>query len=365
MARDLDRRDFSESRTSAERRRELDGLVAATSSEAGLLSVDLPQFAVDRVDPTTNNPAVITFAPPPREPTQRLEAAPGLVADQPADFVGRALQVVDSIGAPLGLAPGQPGEFDADLSVHETTSGARIVHLEQQYKGIPIFQAAKAVRFGPDGTLDALVGRTITIDDDRDPAPKLTAEEAVMAAANFVATPDEDEQGGVELTDEFGTPVPSPTVDLADFGPRVLARFLNRPEQPTVLDSGPFHEQIRANLVWFPLDIADLRLAWETVLTLPGGVDQYRVLVDANSGETLYARQLIQSVRATANVFTVSGAQPRQSLSLPVPVGAYGVPIPQDLPSGFPADWVDGDSTAGNTTFAAPDPEPRSAAPAA
>jgi extracellular elastinolytic metalloproteinase len=350
MARELDRRDFTTSAVTPGRQRELNDLAAGLSSEAGLLGVTLPPFVIGGVDPTTNNPSVVTFAPAPPD----AGATGGLTAggDRSQDLVGRALEVVGTIGGVLGLAPGQPAEFDADLSVQGATSGARTVHLEQKYKGIRVFQASRVVRFGPDGGLDALVGRTVTVGTDLDVAPKLSAQEAVTAAARFVAEPGGDAGDAEPERDEFGTPVPRPQVDLADFEPRVLARFLNRPDQPTLFDAGPFHDQIRANLVWFPLGVDELTLAWEVVLTLPGMVDQYRVLVNAANGEPLYARQLVQDLRAAASVFPVDGGRPRQTLDLPVPPESYGVPVPRDLPPGFPGDWADGDTTAGNTTIA-------------
>jgi len=57
---------------------------------------------------------------------------------------------VRTIGRALGLAATQPMEFAADPHPQRTSSGAVTVHLQQQYKGIPIFQAAQAVRFGPE-----------------------------------------------------------------------------------------------------------------------------------------------------------------------------------------------------------------------
>ena len=46
----------------------------------------------------------------------------------------------------------EPAEYVADEHVAETSSHAVTVHLQQQYKGIPIFQATQVVRFAPDGS---------------------------------------------------------------------------------------------------------------------------------------------------------------------------------------------------------------------
>ena len=72
------------------------------------------------------------------------------------------------------------------------------VHLQQQYKGIAIFDAAQAVRFAPDGSLTETAGNSITVEGDLDVAPTLSVRQAVLTAAAHVAVPDEDEQGATD-----------------------------------------------------------------------------------------------------------------------------------------------------------------------
>ena len=167
-------------------------------------------------------------------------------------------------------------------------------------------------------------------------APRLSVEEAVLAAAEQVAEPDQDERG---QTDEFGQPMEIPGVRLDGFLIRVTATFPDRPERPTVLAPGPFAEDIRASLTWFPMDTDDLRLAWLVVLTMPGFAGQYRVVVDAASGEVLYCRQLVQTVAARGSVFPVDGDGQRRTSEFPRPLADYNLPVPAGLPDGFPDTW--------------------------
>jgi extracellular elastinolytic metalloproteinase len=280
-----------------------------------------------------------------------LGASAGLEAGGPPPaqgaFVQRALEHLrgDDSRA-LGFAPTGPvAEYAADPHVQQTSSGAVVVHAQQLYRGIPIFEAAQAVRFDPNGRLQGSVGDAVPIEAEPSAAPRLRVEEAALIAAAYVAAPDE-----AESFDQFGQPLQMPAVDLTDFQPRVSATFADRPEQPTVLEAGPFGAATKASLIWFDLD-GDLRLAWELILTLPDYADQYRVLVDAVNGNLLYCHQLVHYA-ARGAVYRVHGDNPRELSDFPLPLDAYDVPVSGNLPAGFPFPWVDGDTAEGNCAFA-------------
>ena len=325
MTREIDRRDFGVSRVTAARESELRSVAADVSARL----TEAHRVRIAAFDETTGNPATVVS-----------EAAP----PERGNYVQRALDHVQRIAPALGLRATQAPEFAADPHVQQTSSGAVSVHLQQLYRGIPIFQSASVVRFGHDGSLLDTLGSSVTVMDEPEAAPRLTAGDAVQRAAEHIATPDADELNG---TDEFGEPLRPASVDLTGFVPEVLAAFPNRADQPTVLAAGPFGDQIKANLTWFPLNDG-LRLGWETILTMPGYADQFRTIVDAETGEILYSHQEVPSVRARGNVFPADGDDPRRMLDFPRPSADHGLPVPADLPEAFPLDWVDGDATTGN-----------------
>jgi extracellular elastinolytic metalloproteinase len=329
MSREIDLRDFAVSRATGARRAEL-------HSRALDASAELPgshRLSVDRFDPLTGNPSRVVS-----------ESAPA----QPGNYVQRALDHVQRVGRALGLEAGQANEFVADPNYQRTSSGAVAVHLQQQYKGIAIFQAAEVVHFAPDGAISETVGSSVSVAQDTDVAPRLPVTDAVRRAAEHVATPDADEYGG---KDQFGEPQEPVGVDLASFVPRVVATLTQHADQTTLLEPGPFGEQIKARLIWFALG-EQLRLAWEVILTLPRFAGQYRTLVDARDGSVLYCRQLVRGVAARGNVYRVDGAAGRQWTDFPRPLADYGVPIPAGLPGAFPDHWVSDGSTRGNSTNA-------------
>ena len=329
MSREIDRRDFSVNKVTPAREIELRSRALDDSNRLpGAHRVRIESF-----NATTGNPAVVAS-----------ESAPA----EAGGYIQRALDHVRNISRALGLEATQAAEFVADPHIQRTTSGAVAVHLQQQYKGIAIFQSAETVRFAPDGALKDTAGSRVSIAMDVEVSPKLSVEEAVQKAAEHVAAPQPDEQGA---TDPFGEPLNLPSVDLNGFAPRVIATFSNKPEQPTVLDAGPFGDKIKAGLIWFPL--ADgLRLTWEIILVMPGYAGQYRTMVDALTGDILYCHQLMQSVTARGNVYRVDGAGARQITVFPRPLEDYGLPIPGGLTAGFPDDWVAQDRSVGNSTNA-------------
>jgi extracellular elastinolytic metalloproteinase len=329
MAREIDRRNFSVNKVTRIRETELESIASEVSDR-------LPgahRLRIEKFDPSTGNPSMIAS-----------ESAPS----ERGNYIQRALDHMQGIRRALGFAATQPAEYVADPNIQETSSGAVAVHLQQQYKSIPIFQAAQAVRFSPDGTLKETAGTTVTVMHEKDVRPKLSVIEGVLIAARYISVPHPEEK---TARDQFGQLRKITSVDLTRFVPKVVATFPNKPEQPTVLDPGPFGDKIKAGLIWFPLD-NDLRLSWEVIIAMPRYEGQYRTMVDAETGEILYCRQILQSVAIRGNVYRVDGGIPREMTDFPRPLTDYGLPIPGNLPIGFPDSWVTDDSAIGNSVNA-------------
>lgn len=328
MAREIDKRDPGVNRTTPARTRSLNR--SAKKVSASLRGAH--KLSIESFDAATGNPSLVA--------SEGAEAESG-------NYVERALGHVQSIGAVLGLEETQAPEFMADPNVQMSSSGAATVHLQQQYKGIRLFQTAQGVRFNPDGSIGETVGKSVTIARELEVAPDLDVRDAVLRAARHVAEPGASE----EEADEFGQSVVPQALDLEGFAPKIIATFPNQPESPTVLEAGPFADEIKASLIWFPLRDGP-RLAWEVVFIMPGQGGQYRVLVAADDGDILYCRQLMSMVEAEGHVYLVDGAGGRRAVRFPRPLADYNVPVPEGLPDGFPDPWVGSDSACGNAVNA-------------
>jgi len=329
MGREIDCRDHTENRASASRSAELTAIAAAASN----LLTGAHRVRVRHLNAMTGNPSQVISD---RAPTQS------------GNYLQRALAHVHGISRVLGVIATQPVEFMADPHIQRTSSDAVAVNLQQHYKGIAIFEAAQTIRFSPDGRIKQTVGNSVSVAKEMSVLPSLFAGDAVLKAAQHIAVPSADEQGE---QDKFGQSLKLTEINITDFEPSIIVAYPNKPEQLSVFEAGPFGGKIKASLIWFSHD-GNLRLAWEVLIEMPDNQGQYRTLVDAGDGEILYCRQLVQFISAQGNVFHVNGSEQRQMTDFPRALTDYGLPIPQDLPAGFPDDWVASNNTEGNSTNA-------------
>jgi extracellular elastinolytic metalloproteinase len=268
------------------------------------------------------------------------ELQPVIVRGDRLDTSGFLVQKArEHLRAIVGI-DGIPAEFEANPRVSKTSGGAPVVHMRQQYKSIPIFQGAQTVRFRPDGNVESSTGNTFDVVEDIAVEPRITAAQAVLVAAQRVSKPSDNLLGEA---DDYGNSLDSPQVNLAGFQPTVLAAFNDIPSQPTVFAAGPFAYAIKASLIWYPPP-PKMLLGWQVVLTMPQGAGQYLVIVDANSGEILYFRQLVDLLLARGAVYLTEGTT-RQLVSFPRPWTDYARgfdpgAIPAAVPS-QPEHWVD------------------------
>lgn len=267
------------------------------------------------------------------------DAAPA----EKGNYVQRALSHVQAISPVLGLAADDTAstpEFIPDADYQETSSGAVAVHLHQAHDGVPVFQAEQTVRFAPDGALENVLNHAITVpeagsvDDDL----RVSPEEAVRRVAEYLADENNRDE---ETVDQFGQPLSAIEIDISDFEPDVIAAFLDIPQQPHVIERGPFGEPFKASLVWFPLG-NELHLGWRVDATLSEYAGQYLAIVDAKDERILYCVQMSHmavgelSKKATqvrGNVYGVDGGSER-------------------VMSEFDADWINRrNGTSGNNAI--------------
>jgi extracellular elastinolytic metalloproteinase len=344
-----------EDRTGAARRSELHEVAAEVSAGLpGDHDVRIVSF-----DAASGNASVVVSSGAPAEEGR---------------YVRRALDHVQHLAPALGFAPQQAAEFVADPDYQTTSAGAVAVHLRQQYKGLLVYDAAETVRFGADGQLLEVAGRSFTVTDDLAISPAVGPEDAVRAATAHLAAGrirggdgdgdgdgrdrdgdggrDGDGDGGEPRLDQFGEPLGAePAPDPADVAVRTVTALADHPDRPTVVEATSLERQVferpvTVSLAWFPLG-GTLRLAWHLRLQAVGA-PEYRFLVDADDARILLCRQLTRSVGLTgrAQVVLRSG-EPRQEVTFPRPLSDFGPPVPADLPPEFPDPWLVDATTSG------------------
>jgi extracellular elastinolytic metalloproteinase len=298
--------------------------------------------------------ATALAAPPPAAPTRTntgtgSPAVVAAVAQSPAgSCVDRAMTFVRTERARLGFGAQSVAEFTPDPVVQRTMSGSAAVHLQQEYRGIPVFQMTRTIRFAPGGEVLDGAGDSAAMPEGFDVLPRMTVTEAVQKAAEHLAA-----TGGGTYHNQFKKEIQLPTVDIAGFTPEVLASF-TLPARPTVLAKGPFENPIPAHLVVF-VQPAGLRLGWHVLLTFPDHQDQYVAIVSADSdpGQILYCKSTVKRALGRGNVFEFSpGAGARRNLDFPLPLSALPVMPSGMLNPNLPGHWVDQAATDGNNVRA-------------
>src|SRR5436305_2620412 len=116
--------------------------------------------------------------------------APGLPSPAAGStLVERALSFVRAEQNKASSFAGQAdvSSFVPDPVIQRTSSGAAAVHFQQQYRGLPVFQMVRTVRFAPQGNALDAEGKSMAIPPDISIDPKITAVEAVQKAAEHLA----------------------------------------------------------------------------------------------------------------------------------------------------------------------------------
>lgn len=317
---DFDARDFAARRTATGTKRE----VRVGGSRVQLVGVH--EF--------TGTP--ISFRPTTPEP--HSDASP----------VARALAYVRAVTEEIAR-PGEVLEWVPDRRRSTTSAGRRVVHLHQQYRGIPVFEATRTAIFADsrrgDGALYEVSGDHVPLADGLAIHPEIDAPTALLAACRHLAP-------AVEAT---GRP-------LTDHPPAILSTP-RLAALPTMLHKRPFEDPVSAHLVMFDLDgldSPDARLGWFLSLSLPSCDGAWELIVEAagpDAGRLLWARDVRSHARrGRGDVWLDSPDEgSRRRLDFPHPLAELPPVRPRDpLPDGFPPLWIATCGTSGNNVLCRP-----------
>jgi hypothetical protein len=207
----------------------------------------------------------------------------------------------------------------ARVSALATDDEAGLVRLalEQRVKGVRVFGADMIFNLDRRGRILSESGSFIPGLELRapDPAPLLTAEEALSRSASLC---------GVGLTSEI-----TATADQTPARERVL------------FSSEQVDGRSEASLVYYAITPDDVRLAYQVLLYgVPTALDSYLILVDAQTGQALRRDSLTYSMDApVGRVFTKEN---------PIVSGQRELVSFKGDATASPSTWVAGGETAGN-----------------
>jgi subtilisin-like proprotein convertase family protein len=234
-----------------------------------------------------------------------------------------------------GLDPGQVADLRTAGNYLNPARNMAWVSLEQKANDLAVFQGEVHGAFSADGTLVQTTGLLAPDLDAKELArdPAVGAEAAVRAAAASIG------------------------VDLAA-GDLVLEE-----STPTtaVFAAGPFADQVKAQLVYFPLEAGVAHLAWS--MTLWQEHVAYSALVDAEAGALLFRKNITneQTAPATYSIYNDDSPAPLSPSNATPGSGIQGAAIPRttltlisELPAFDDLGWIpDGaNTTSGNNVDA-------------
>ncbi|MGW3013732.1 M36 family metallopeptidase [Streptomyces sp. NPDC001219] len=273
----------------------------------------------------------------------RVAGAPGFtdmnesVAMPDTGYIARAKQYVTSVAPAIGFAAGEPVEFEADPNVTTTSEGMRVVSLQQVLNGIEVWAMAPKVWLFEDGTVDRVVGDTVSAPASLPTRPTVPAEVALRVAAAKAAEP-------VTLRGVFGDDE-LPRLDVSEGFSRLSHQARN--DQPMTFSKGPFEEAVPARLVYLYMG-DDARLTWMFTLSREKLAAQYHAFVEADERtanpdepEILYFYDTVRHAVA-GRVFQRNPAESTfDTVPFPLPVNGYPTVVPEGLPAGFPLPWAE------------------------
>ncbi|HVR37914.1 MAG TPA: M36 family metallopeptidase [Thermoanaerobaculia bacterium] len=218
-----------------------------------------------------------------------------------------------------------------DPHVQTTSGGSRIVHAQQQHRGLSIYPHSIVIEVAADGVITTS-GDELLDTGAIDVVPLIGPEEAAAIAYDHLRS------GSIEICHAPH----EPRFERGRYKPRVVAAF-PMPNRPTVIAAGPFAEPVQANLVIF----RDTRtLAW-LVWMYVDRVADFTIVVGASGDDAhaiLYCAAESASAICSGKVYLFNPGEGQPvPMTFPRPLADYPF-----APTTAFRDWVDTNQLLGN-----------------
>ena len=208
--------------------------------------------------------------------------------------------------AAYGLSRAEAARLVKDADYANPAGNLHWVRLQQRINNRPVFRGEVTVAMTPTGEIARTTGQLAVAIDERE-APKtpvFSAAAAVSEAASKI---------GVNLA-------PAALVQIANTG---------KDDGSVNFQRGPFTDEIKAELMYFPLGDGSVDLAWSTVLWTKEAA--YWSIVGASSGERLFQKNLSSSVVNTYSVYPSDSPAPMSPGPVDPTLGTQGVIVARSL----------------------------------
>jgi hypothetical protein len=209
-----------------------------------------------------------------------------LAAAKPGESNEQTLRSFLTENAALyGMTAHQVGQLRKVSDYTNPAGNLSFVEFQQEVNGIPVFQGYVRGVLSADGRLVRTTGLLApVVNGELATTPARDAAEAVASAAATIRVP----------------------IDPGSLN--VLERSADG--RTMIVSRGPFDEEAKVETVYFPLSPGNLVLAYSMVLWEP--VNAYYIIVDANTGELLWRKNITQdqTQSVTYNVYNDDSPTP-------------------------------------------------------
>ncbi|HSK70211.1 MAG TPA: M36 family metallopeptidase, partial [Pyrinomonadaceae bacterium] len=220
-----------------------------------------------------------------------------------------------------GLTKNQVAELKKTVDYTNPAGNMSFVEFEQQIDGIPVFQGNIRGGFSRDGELIRTTGRL---------APGLDYNELAQAKNSL----SNGLKGDVAQAASVGSPADAVAAAARTIGVEVnpadlILKEVSEDGNFYIFERGPFADDIKVNLVYFPLESGAATLSWS--MTLWQDVPAYYTLVDAQGGELLWRKNITeeQTQSATYNIYNDDSPAPLSPSNASPGANVQGSAIPR------------------------------------
>ncbi|HMG36534.1 MAG TPA: M36 family metallopeptidase [Blastocatellia bacterium] len=247
-----------------------------------------------------------------------------------------------------GLTPKQISRLKKAADYTNPSGNLSWVTFRQEINGLPVFQGELSAALKPSGELVRTVSRLLPGLDDTAVAPGIRTASAGTNASGAISAA----QAVARAAETIGVSVDPDSLLVKESSPD---------GRTFVFEPGPFADEIKVELQYFPLEPGVVELAWSMVLWEDNPA--YYSIVDAEGGELLWRKNITdeQTQTATYSIYNDDSPTPLSPSNAVPGSGIQGAPISRtlftlisELPAFDNLGWITdgGNTTTGNNVDA-------------
>jgi hypothetical protein len=218
-----------------------------------------------------------------------------------------------------GLTAGQITELAKVADYDNPAGNLSWVEFEQRINGVPVFQGTILGAMTKKRELFRAIGKLVPGVDYQAAANEKNAVLSAARATSLATGGDEVASAANAVAAGAGT------IGVQLDASELVLKEISDDGTTVIFDRGPFADDIRAELVYFPLEAGNVSLAWSTILWQDNPA--YYTILDAETGTLLWRKNITDEQTQPATYGVYEGDNPAPLSPFVGPLGTQGVPV--------------------------------------